>query len=51
MAIKTYYIEVSQGYKVIERHTRIKVDEAHALVKELKEKFPAPTYTVTKEHY
>lgn len=49
MALKTYYIEVMEGYKVIERHTSFNAADANKIVKELKEKFPAPKYAVHRD--
>jgi hypothetical protein len=48
MALKTYYIEVMEGYKVIVSRTTFNAKEAKQIYDELKEKYPTP-YVVYRE--
>ena len=48
MALKTYYIEVMEGYKVIVSRTTFSAKEAKQIYEKLKQEYPFP-YVVYRE--
>lgn len=52
MAVKAWHITVMQGAKtIVKTKTFFVVGEANTYFKEMKEKYPSPTYTVYRENY